>query len=129
MAVIRHGNGWATTYRTDDVNILNNGMALLRSAPLLGPAGNVRELGTVFRETLTQRPGAVITSVDLPAPLRPATPASILSRMESIERHAIQQALAEASGNKSVAAFALGISRKTLHRRIHRYRLDGNSAF
>jgi sigma-54 dependent transcriptional regulator, acetoin dehydrogenase operon transcriptional activator AcoR len=91
--------------------------------------GNVRELGTVLRETLTQRPGAVITSVDLPVPLQSATPASNLSRMEIIERHAIQQALAEASGNKSAAALALGISRKTLHRRIHRYRLDGNGAF
>ena len=91
--------------------------------------GNVRELGTVLRETLTHRPGAVITSVDLPVPLQSATPTSILSRMEIIERHAIQQALAEASGNKSAAALALGISRKTLHRRIHRYRLDGNGAF
>ena len=49
--------------------------------------------------------------------------------MEIIERDAIQQALAEASGNKSAAALARGISRKTLHRRIHRYRLDGNGAF
>ena len=61
--------------------------------------------------------------------LRSAIPASALSRMEIVERDAIQQALAEASGNKSAAALALGISRKTLHRRIHRYRLDGNGAF
>jgi transcriptional regulator of acetoin/glycerol metabolism len=91
--------------------------------------GNVRELGTVLRETLTRRPGAVLTSVDLPAPLRSAIPASALSRMEIVERDAIQRALAEASGNKSAAALALGISRKTLHRRIHRYRLDGNGTF
>jgi sigma-54 dependent transcriptional regulator, acetoin dehydrogenase operon transcriptional activator AcoR len=92
--------------------------------------GNVRELGTVLRETEKLRSGTVITSVNLPVPLRSVgTPASSLSRMEMIERDAIQQALAEASGNKSAAALALGISRKTLHRRIHRYRLESNGAF
>jgi sigma-54 dependent transcriptional regulator, acetoin dehydrogenase operon transcriptional activator AcoR len=91
--------------------------------------GNVRELGTVLRETEKQRTGTVITSANLPVPLRSAAAASPLSRLETIERDAIQQALAEASGNKSAAALALGISRKTLHRRIHRYRLDGNGGF
>jgi transcriptional regulator of acetoin/glycerol metabolism len=91
--------------------------------------GNVRELCTVIRETLARRPGAVLTSVDLPAQLQHAGRAAMLSRIEIVERDAIRQALAEAGGNKSAAAIALGMSRKTLHRRIRRYRLDDNGAF
>jgi len=91
--------------------------------------GNVRELCTVIRETQSRRPGAVLTSVDLPAALQDMGRTAVLSRIEIVEREAIRQALAEADGNKSAAAIALGMSRKTLHRRIRRYRLDDNGVF
>lgn len=90
--------------------------------------GNVRELCAVVRDTLGQRPRSVLTSVDLPAALQSGVTAG-LSRMDAIERETLRRALVEVNGNKSAAAIALGISRRTLHRRIQRYRLDDNGIF
>lgn len=90
--------------------------------------GNVRELRAALDSAVARRRGTVLTSVDLPAAIS-ANGRPGLSRIEAIERAAIQQALVESDGNKSAAAAALGMSRKTFHRRIHRYRLDDNGGF
>ncbi|MGE3286823.1 MAG: sigma-54-dependent Fis family transcriptional regulator [Pseudonocardia sp.] len=90
--------------------------------------GNVRELNAAIGAALARRRGSVLTSVDLPASVLSAGRTG-LSRIEAIERAAIQQALVESGGNKSAAAAALGMSRKTFHRRIHRYRLGDNGGF
>ncbi|MHB9010053.1 MAG: helix-turn-helix domain-containing protein [Limisphaerales bacterium] len=45
--------------------------------------------------------------------------------MEAAEKQLIIRALQETSGNRTLAADKLGISRRTLHRKLHTYHLDG----
>jgi transcriptional regulator of acetoin/glycerol metabolism len=47
------------------------------------------------------------------------------TELRQAERSAVQRALARADGNVSAAAEALGISRATLHRKLHRLGLRG----
>jgi two-component system response regulator AtoC len=97
--------------------------------------GNVRELRTAIEHAVVLCRGNTITLRDLPASVRagnaPATdakgapaPASDLS-MEAAEKELIIRALKEAGGNRSEAAKKLGISRRTLHRKLHIYHLEG----
>jgi two-component system response regulator HydG len=45
--------------------------------------------------------------------------------VEQAEKQVILQALKDASGNRTEAAKRLGISRRTLHRKLHTYHLEG----
>jgi DNA-binding NtrC family response regulator len=45
--------------------------------------------------------------------------------VEQAERQLILQALSDAKGNRTEAARRLGISRRTLHRKLHTYHLEG----
>ncbi|MGZ8919763.1 MAG: helix-turn-helix domain-containing protein, partial [Limisphaerales bacterium] len=45
--------------------------------------------------------------------------------VEQSEKQLIYQALKDASGNRTEAARRLGISRRTLHRKLHTYHLEG----
>ncbi|WP_101833951.1 helix-turn-helix domain-containing protein [Frankia canadensis] len=47
-----------------------------------------------------------------------------LHGLERVEAQAILQALAEAAGNKKVAADALGIARLTLYRKVRAFGVD-----
>ncbi len=51
-----------------------------------------------------------------------------LSRLETVEREAIVDALRENGGNRTEAAAALGLSRSTLYRRLRLFGLDPNRA-
>jgi two-component system response regulator HydG len=44
--------------------------------------------------------------------------------VEEEERHLIQQALKETEGNRTRAAQKIGISRRTLHRKLKEYQLE-----
>ena len=44
--------------------------------------------------------------------------------VEAIERRAIEEALGEAQGNRTLAARYLGLSRQTLHVKLKKYKLD-----
>jgi two-component system, NtrC family, response regulator AtoC len=96
--------------------------------------GNVRELRTAIEHGVVMATGPKITVRDLPAAVRQAasTPlprgisatrafserASPLDLHET-ERKLILQALATTKGNVTAAARKLGISRRTLHRKIN----------
>jgi DNA-binding NtrC family response regulator len=96
--------------------------------------GNVRELRTAVEHGVVMASGAKITLKDLPAAVRnagrggnpssaPVSSAVWTGREERFNLHrledrAISQALAEVKGNVTQAAKRLGISRRTLHRRI-----------
>ena len=41
------------------------------------------------------------------------------------EKQLIIRALREAGGNRTVAAMKIGVSRRTLHRKLHAYHLEG----
>jgi len=96
--------------------------------------GNVRELRTAIEHGVVMATGPKITLRDLPSALRQAAgttlprgisptkafgeKASPLDLHET-ERKLILQALASTNGNVTAAAKKLGISRRTLHRKIN----------
>jgi DNA-binding NtrC family response regulator len=96
--------------------------------------GNVRELRTAIEHGVVMATGPKIALRDLPINVRQAagaslpggiTPAKAFGEKSSAldlhetERRLIMQALATTSGNITAAAKKLGISRRTLHRKIN----------
>ncbi len=96
--------------------------------------GNVRELRTAIEHGVVMATGAKITVRDLPANARQAagmslpggaTPGKAFGQKSSAldihetEKRLIVQALATTNGNITAAAKKLGISRRTLHRKIN----------
>jgi DNA-binding NtrC family response regulator len=92
--------------------------------------GNVRELRTAIEHGVVMATGLKVTLRDLPAAVRQAAPttgtrtrgfdekASPLD-LHATERRLIAQALAATKGNITAAAKKLGISRRTLHRKLN----------
>jgi DNA-binding NtrC family response regulator len=98
--------------------------------------GNVRELRNVIVQAFTVADPGVIRKEHLPPSLpvdngfvslmakhNPASPMDL----EKLEREAIQQALASTSGHQGKAAEQLGISRRTLSRKLQQYRMEAAS--
>jgi DNA-binding NtrC family response regulator len=105
--------------------------------------GNVRELRTAIEHGVVMATGPKITVRDLPAKVRQAvsarlpagiTPAKAFAEKASpldlheAESRLIMQALAASNGNITAAAKKLGISRRTLHRKINEMKSAENSA-
>jgi two-component system response regulator AtoC len=99
--------------------------------------GNVRELRATIERAVVLCRGERIGLRDLPAEVqgRPepglggdhgfaARGASASLNLEEMEKAFIQQALKLTDGNVTEAAKLLGISRRTLHRKIKTYKLD-----
>src|SRR5213083_2961797 len=98
--------------------------------------GNVRELRTSIERAVVFCRGEKITLRDLPANLRadgagaaPRDAAPVLEQdnltVEEAEKQLIVRALKECQGNRTLAARKIGISRRTLHRKLHTYHLEG----
>ena len=94
--------------------------------------GNVRELRNVLERACMLAEGGVLTDRDLqPAmpvartPLVTSPPRStgLAADLDRVEREQITRALTEAGGNKQAVAQRLGISRRTLYRRLAEYGL------
>ncbi len=91
--------------------------------------GNVRELENILERALIYFDGAEILASDLglaPSRTRLAAAGSAWqapSSLEAIERQAIERALSDCGGNRTRAAAALGIGRRTILYRIKRYGL------
>ena len=96
--------------------------------------GNVRELRTAIEHGVVMATGPKITVRDLPMPVRQAVGTSLPGGvsptkvfggraspldLHETERKLILQALATSKGNVTAAAKKLGISRRTLHRKIN----------
>lgn len=85
--------------------------------------GNVAQLYRVLKHVVQHRRRAgVVQPSDLPAEYRTVTGRS-LGRLEAMERDAIVRSLEDAGGSKVKAAQLLGISRATLYRKIHDYKI------
>jgi len=93
--------------------------------------GNVRELENAIERAVVMSRGALITTEDLPIHIRIARSErdspyraegeSLPEIVENLERHLIADALAEADGNQSKAAEALGISERNLRYKLKKY--------
>jgi DNA-binding NtrC family response regulator len=94
--------------------------------------GNVRELRTAIEHAVVLTRGEKIGVRDLPATLRftstGGSPARLLAQPDltvaEAEKQLILRALKECAGNRTEAAKKLGMSRRTLHRKLHLYRLE-----
>ena len=105
--------------------------------------GNVRELRTAVEHGVVMATGPKITVRDLPMAVRQAAGASLprgISASKAFgekaspldlhetERKLILQALATSDGNVTAAAKKLGISRRTLHRKINEMNAEKTEA-
>lgn len=98
-------------------------------------SGNVRELRTAIEHAVVFCRGDRVTLRDLPSGLRGASAAEVAGAppvltqdnltMKEAEKQLIIRALAETGGNRTLAARKIGLSRRTLHRKLHTYHLEG----
>jgi DNA-binding NtrC family response regulator len=110
-------------------------MALLSAHPW---PGNVRELRNVVERMVVLARGNRLGVRDIPPGIRGSAPTESahggLARpratgtMEELERSAIVTALRRNDGNRTKAAEQLGISRRTMQRKLKRYRLEDEAA-
>ncbi len=98
--------------------------------------GNVRELRTAIEHAVVLCRTDKITARDLPPGVRNATaaalaaagPQRLLARndltVQEAEKQLIIRALKETNGNRTLAAKKIGVSRRSLHRKLHTYHLE-----
>jgi two-component system response regulator AtoC len=90
--------------------------------------GNIRELRNCIERMVVLCPGNMLNIEDLPENIR-ANKTEAESNSENPldlnqqEALLISKALEECNGNRTLAAQKLGISRRTLHRRLHEFNL------
>jgi len=98
--------------------------------------GNVRELRTAIEHAVVLCRGEKVNVRDLPANVRGSSPLSSTGASPSAapgthlsvkeaEKDLIVRALRECRGSRTEAAKKLGMSRRTLHRKLHTYHLEG----
>jgi DNA-binding NtrC family response regulator len=100
--------------------------------------GNVRELRTTVERAVVLARGDKITARDLPPAVREGAagvPSAVPDRraaaargdltVKEAEKELIIRALKESDGSRTLAAKKLGMSRRTLHRKLHQYHLEG----
>ncbi len=101
--------------------------AALRALQGYSWPGNVRELKNCLESMIVLAKDPVLDLDNLPSQIRPApaAPAPIEGgvNLRKLEKAAIAAALARTGGNKKRAAELLGISRRTLYRKLEEYGL------
>ena len=94
--------------------------------------GNIRELRNVITKAAVLVRNSEVTAADLPitfkAKLKVNSPVPIdqgpAANLDRIEKHAILETLAKTNGHQQRAAELLGISRRTLSRKLKLYGMD-----
>ena len=107
-------------------------MALLQAYPW---PGNVRELRNTIEKMVVLSRGELLTVQDVPANVRDGAETAARTSPEPVpteslaqaEKRKILAALDAAGGNRSRAADALGISRRTLHRKLAAWGVPGRN--
>src|SRR5450432_3245684 len=93
--------------------------------------GNVRELRTAMEHAVVLCRGEKISARDLPPSMRGGRmdETQLLQRndltVKEAEKQLMVRALKETNGNRTVAAKKIGMSRRTFHRKLHAYHLEG----
>ncbi len=89
--------------------------------------GNVRELRNVMERAIILAENRLITKKTLPIEITSinqlSSPSVFSLKLNDMEKYLIQKALTLHGGNRQKAAEALGISRKTLYRKIANYKI------
>lgn len=97
--------------------------------------GNVRELRSAIEHAVAFSRTDRVDKKDLPADVRePGTAVLALGTpladqnltVHEAEKQLIIRALKESEGNRTLAAKKIGISRRTLHRKLHTYHLEAH---
>ena len=83
--------------------------------------GNVRELRTVIERAVTASSGAEVRPRQLAALLSPSAESGAPMRLADMERKHIEAVLKQTNWHRGRAAVLLGISNKTLYRKIREY--------
>ena len=92
--------------------------------------GNVRELHNTVEQMVVLARSEKLTLRDVPAAVRGGADLTKITvvrsgmTVEEAERQLIVQALKETNGNRTKAAERIGISRRTLHRKLNQYGLE-----
>jgi DNA-binding NtrC family response regulator len=92
--------------------------------------GNVRELRNTIEQIVVLARSERLTLRDVPAAIRGGADLTKISvvrtgmTVEEAERQLIVQALKEMRGNRTRAAQKIGMSRRTLHRKLKKYGLE-----
>ena len=93
--------------------------------------GNVRELRTAIEHAVVLCRSEKISARDLPPSVRGGRAAETqLSQqndltVKEVEKQLMVRALKETDGNRTRAAQKIGMSRRTFHRKLHAYHLEG----
>jgi two-component system, NtrC family, response regulator AtoC len=96
--------------------------------------GNVRELRTAIESAVVLCRGERIAARDLPRTVRAepvpgSDPGRLLVKndltVKEAEKQLIIRALKETKGNRTLAAQKIGMPRRTFHRKLHTYHLEG----
>jgi two-component system response regulator HydG len=106
--------------------------ALARRLPEYEWPGNVRQLESFIQRAIIMHAGAIALPADLPDSATRQLPQLSLSQAEReewplhrLEQEYILQVLQRTHGQLARAAIALGIDRRTLHRKLTRYKQEG----
>ena len=96
--------------------------AALRALEGYAFPGNVRELRNAIEQAVIRKGSGPIGPDDLPehVTLAPRSGAGRRATLAEVEADYVRTVLAEARGNKALAARVLGISRKNLYERLRR---------
>ena len=93
--------------------------------------GNVRELENLLEMLLAYGKSSLVRRADLPerileggSPKKPGSLGNEVYTLKEVERQLIINALAKSKGNKSLAAQMLGISRKSLYKKLADYGIN-----
>jgi DNA-binding NtrC family response regulator len=93
--------------------------------------GNVRELRTAIEHAVVLCRGEKIFARDLPPSVRgnrqgeKQLPLRNDLTVKEAEKQLVMRALKEMNGNRTLAAKKIGMSRRTFHRKLHTYHLEG----
>ena len=89
--------------------------------------GNVRELENVIERAVAFSDGVILGPMDLPERIRASISYEALkedSTLEEMEKEHILRILQKADGHRASAAEILGISERTLYRKLRKHRMD-----
>jgi DNA-binding NtrC family response regulator len=86
--------------------------------------GNVRQLENVIERAVILRKAGLVQPSDLPPEMESTAAGDNSRSLDELERQHILQLLEECGGNRSRVARILGISRRTVYRKLRQYGID-----